>query len=50
MPYCKECEYSWTDEEWDAGKGRVAFTLEDDEIVCCLCHTGEEDFCPCDFN
>jgi hypothetical protein len=49
---CRDCDYTWdTKEEWEAGKGRVAFCypaeeIQDGDIVCSLCYKGEEEYFP----
>jgi len=51
---CRDCDYTWdTIAEWEAGKGRVAFSypaedIEDDDVVCSLCYKGVEEYFPSD--
>ena len=60
---CRDCGYYWgTLEEFESGKGRVAFSypsggIEEGQLVCCMCYTEEieEDpdrcvRCDCTFN
>jgi hypothetical protein len=49
---CRDCDYSWgTQEQFDLGKGRVAFSaptpgIEGDDKVCSLCEKGTTDYVP----
>ena len=51
---CRDCDYSWdTKAEWEAGKGRVAFSypaedIEDGDVVCSLCYKGVHEYYPTD--
>jgi len=40
---CRDCDYTWTTEDFDAGKGRVAFShpcegIKEGDVVCTMCH------------
>jgi hypothetical protein len=43
---CRDCDYTWTTDDFDAGKGRVAFSypsegIKEGDVVCTLCHVKE---------
>jgi len=40
---CRDCEYTWTTEDFEDGKGRVAFSypcegIKEGDVVCTMCH------------
>ena len=40
---CRDCDYTWTAEDFEAGKGRVAFShpcegINEGDVVCTMCH------------
>jgi len=40
---CRDCDYTWTTEDFDAGKGRIAFShpsegIKEGDVVCTMCH------------
>jgi len=39
----RDCDYTWTTEDFDAGKGRIAFShpsegIKEGDVVCTMCH------------
>ena len=51
---CRDCGYYWgTLEEFESGKGRVAFSypscgIEEGQVICCMCYLGVEEYFPAD--
>ena len=45
---CRDCEYVWSKESWEAGEGRVAFCYpaedikDNSDVVCSLCYCEED--------
>jgi len=45
---CRDYDYTWTTEDFDTGKGRVAFSypsegIKEGDVVCTLCHVKDFD-------